>query len=62
MDPNLPNPFFCGGGGQLFVRKDEGPKGAFILEREQKRKQKRHRFQPVALFPMCVFILQRQQQ
>ena len=28
--------------------------GAFILE----RKLKRHRFQPVALFPICVFILQ----
>ena len=34
-------------------------KGSFILER--KRTRKRHRFQPVALFPICVFILQRQQ-
>ena len=31
-------------------------KGSFILER------KRCRFQPVALFSICVFILQRQQQ
>ena len=33
-------------------------KGSFILE----RKRKRHHFQPVALFPICVFILQQQQQ
>ena len=32
--------------------------GSFILE--LKRKQKRRRFQPFTLFPMCVFILQRQ--
>ena len=31
--------------------------GSFIL----KRKRKPHRFQPAALFPICVFILQRQQ-
>ena len=35
-----------------------GAGGAFILE----RKRKRHRFQSVALFSICVFILQRQQQ
>ena len=39
------------------VIKSHRGKGAFILERKQK--QKRRRFQSVALFPICVFILQR---
>ena len=34
------------------------PKGAFILEQKQKQKRKRRRFQSVALFPTCVFILE----
>ena len=44
--------------GSFRIRGLQVRKGSFILE----RKRKRRRFQPVALFPICVFILQRQQQ